>query len=63
MGKLMENGESFLQMNQIDSSGMSCDLMHSQFQIEGSLYRLYSPTSVGTPITIMPNDKQKNFKF
>ena len=30
-------------------SGGTCDLMHSQFPIEGSLYRQYSQTSVGTP--------------
>ena len=34
-----------------------CDLMHSQFPIEGSLYRQYSQTSVGTP-----NYKQTAFK-
>ena len=35
-----------------------CDLMHSQFPIEGSLYRQYSQTSVGTP-----NYKQTAFKW
>ena len=34
----------------------SCDLMHSQFPIEGSLYRQYSQTSEGTP-----NCKQNEF--
>ena len=35
---------------------IACDLMHSQFPIEGSLYRLYSETSVGNP-----NCKQTEF--
>ena len=34
----------------------TCDLMHSQFPIEGSLYRQYSQTSEGTP-----NCKQNEF--
>ena len=41
-----------------DSFNITCDLMHSQFPIEGSLYRQYSQTSVGTP-----NYKQTEFKW
>ena len=37
------------QFENIEYEDCACDLMHSQFTIEGSLYRLYSETSVGTP--------------
>ena len=41
-----------------DKHELACDLMHSQFPIEGSLYRQYCQTSVGTP-----NCKRNEFKW
>ena len=54
----LNNGYIFYQFNQTYLRSKACDLMHSQFHIEGSLYLLYLEIIVGTL-----NCKQNNCKL